>query len=337
VEPFFGSGAALLCRPQPFSGSETVNDYDGLVANFWRALQAVPDEVAHWADWPVNENDLHARHVWLVERKDPLQAKLEGDPEYYDAKIAGWWVWGMAAWIGSGFCSGKGPWGVVEEDGCRQLVHLGDAGRGVKRQLVHLGDAGRGVNRKLVHLGDAGQGVNRQLVHLGDAGQGVNRQLVELEDYFQQLADRLRHVRVCCGDWSRVMGDSVTRRHGKAAILLDPPYSHAVRDNNLYRVEDDCAAAVRKWCAANGDDKQLRIALCGYAGEGHEELEEMGWRVLAWKASGGYESQGKERTGNAAKERIWFSPHCLQVESPIVPSRVDPVRIESTRSLFDAP
>jgi DNA adenine methylase len=295
VEPFFGSGAALLCRPQPFSGSETVNDYDGLVANFWRALQAVPDEVAHWADWPVNENDLHARHVWLVERKDPLQAKLEGDPEYYDAKIAGWWVWGMAAWIGSGFCSGKGPWGVVEEDGCRQLVHLGDAGRGVKRQLV------------------------------------------ELEDYFQQLADRLRHVRVCCGDWSRVMGDSVTRRHGKAAILLDPPYSHAVRDNNLYRVEDDCAAAVRKWCAANGDDKQLRIALCGYAGEGHEELEEMGWRVLAWKASGGYESQGKERTGNAAKERIWFSPHCLQVESPIVPSRVDPVRIESTRSLFDAP
>ena len=34
VEPFFGSGAVLLNRPQPFAGPETVNDKDGLVANF---------------------------------------------------------------------------------------------------------------------------------------------------------------------------------------------------------------------------------------------------------------------------------------------------------------
>ena len=59
VEPFFGSGAVLLGRPQPFDGVETVNDKDGFVANFWRALQAAPDEVARHADWPVNENDLH--------------------------------------------------------------------------------------------------------------------------------------------------------------------------------------------------------------------------------------------------------------------------------------
>ena len=58
VEPFFGSGAVLLGRPKSHKGRiETVNDKDGYVSNFWRAVQAVPDEVADHADWPVNEND----------------------------------------------------------------------------------------------------------------------------------------------------------------------------------------------------------------------------------------------------------------------------------------
>ena len=91
----------LLARPDPFDGLETVNDADGLLCNFWRAIKADPGATAHHADWPVNENDLHARHAWLVERKDSLQAQLEGDPEFYDPKMAGWWVWGMACWIGS--------------------------------------------------------------------------------------------------------------------------------------------------------------------------------------------------------------------------------------------
>ena len=39
--------------------------------------------------------------------------KLMGDPDYYDAKIAGWWLWGICQWIGSGWCSGQGPWRVL--------------------------------------------------------------------------------------------------------------------------------------------------------------------------------------------------------------------------------
>jgi DNA adenine methylase len=71
VEPFFGSGAILLGRP-PFEGNriETVNDLDGHIANFWRALQADPDAVAYYADWPVSELDLHARGDWLYYRPD---------------------------------------------------------------------------------------------------------------------------------------------------------------------------------------------------------------------------------------------------------------------------
>ncbi|MBK8200662.1 MAG: DNA adenine methylase, partial [Acidobacteria bacterium] len=99
VEPFFGSGAVLLARPhQP--RIETVNDADGLLANLWRAIKAAPDEVAEHADWPVNECDLHARHLWLVEQRETITARLHGDPDFYDSKLAGWWVWGCCSWIG---------------------------------------------------------------------------------------------------------------------------------------------------------------------------------------------------------------------------------------------
>ncbi len=51
VEPFFGSGAVLLGCPWP-GHTETVNDADGLLCNFWRALQADPDPWPHTATTP---------------------------------------------------------------------------------------------------------------------------------------------------------------------------------------------------------------------------------------------------------------------------------------------
>lgn len=292
VEPFAGSLAVLLARPQPFAGTETVNDACGFIANFWRALQADPDAVAHHADWPVNENDLHARHAWLVNRQDSLQARLEGDPDYFDARGAGWWVWGICAWIGSGWCSGKGPWQVVEVDGCRQLVCSGDAGRGVSRKRVHLGDAGRGVSRQCAGADTCADWS------------------AHLRAVMQALADRLRRVRVCCGDWSRVCGPTPTVKQGLTAVFLDPPYADtARRDPDLYTRDSlTVAHAVWEWAIAHGDDPRLRIALCGYDGE-HAMPDS--WECVPWKANGGYGSQAKQDNGNARRERIWFSPHCL--------------------------
>jgi DNA adenine methylase len=319
VEPFFGSGAVLLGSPRVHR-TETINDADGFVANFWRAVSHDPETVARYADSPVNENDLHARHSWLIEQRATLTARLDGDPEYYDAKIAGWWCWGICCWIGSGWCSGDGPWRVVPDaEGVRQLVHLGDAGQGVNRQLVHLGDAGQGVNRQLVHLGTAGQGVNRQLVHLGTAGGASTGSESTSEtpgrngilDWMTALAERLGRVRVCCGDWSRVCGPTVTVKQGLTAVFLDPPYSEeAERYDRLY-VYDSLSIArdVKAWCVENGKDKRLRIALCGYEGE-HDMPSS--WDCVTWKAKGGYGSQGSGDNANAAKERIWFSPHCLK-------------------------
>jgi len=299
VEPFFGSGAVLLQRPHD-PGVETINDADGFVSNFWRAVQHDSDSVAEWSDWPINENDMHARHAWLVEQRADFTRKLEGDPDYFDAKIAGYWVWGICLWIGSGWCSGNGPWSVVD----RKLVHLGDKGRGINRQRVHLGDKGMGINRKRVHLGNKGMGINRKLVHLGDKGRGD-----ELREVFGALRDRLRHVRVCCGDWTRVCGPTPTTKFGVTAVMLDPPYDDT-RQPDLYRVDSTTVAAdVARWCAANGDNPDMRIALCGYDGSFDPPK---GWDTVEWKARGGYGSQGDD-TGraNAARERIWFSPHCL--------------------------
>ena len=287
VEPFFGSGAVLLGRQGEDFGIETVNDADGFLANFWRAVQHDPDQVARWADWPVNENDLHARHAWLVPKREKLTAKLEGDPDHFDAKIAGWWVWGLCAWIGSGWCSGKGPW-ITNEEG--ELIN--------SRSFPHLGDAGRGINRKLPHL--------------GNAGRGVHRTSFSIYELFHELSERFRRVRVCCGDWTRVLGPTPTVKNGLTGIFLDPPYSaDANRDNELYAVESVVVAhTVREWAIVHGDNPLLRIALCGYEGEYDMPID---WVCMKWKATGGYESQGGASAGeNCRRERIWFSPHCIR-------------------------
>jgi site-specific DNA-adenine methylase len=53
VEPFFGAGHVLMRRPHAHQyRTETINDFDGFVANFWRALQKDPEQVAKWAGWP---------------------------------------------------------------------------------------------------------------------------------------------------------------------------------------------------------------------------------------------------------------------------------------------
>ena len=134
-----------------------------------------------------------------------LTNKLHADPDFYDAKIAGYWCWGACNWIGSGWCSGDGPW---VHDGEKIVRRSGEGG--VRSKLPHLGNAGRGINRQLPHLGNAGQGINRQLPHLGDAGQGDEHpRTTFICNWMQDLHARLRDVRVTCGDWGRVVKDSV--------------------------------------------------------------------------------------------------------------------------------
>jgi len=190
VEPFFGSGAVLFARPHA-PRVETVNDADGLLCNAYRAIRLDPEHVAYWADWPVMEADLHARHLQLVAARDGLTAKLCAQPEYFDAELAGKWIYGASCWIGSGWCSGEGPWIAVDgklvkrEDTVtagveRKRPHLMNEGKGVFAKVPHLGDGGRGIHRQVPQMGDFGRGINapdgvsRQVPHLGHLGKGVH-------------------------------------------------------------------------------------------------------------------------------------------------------------------
>ena len=277
VEPFAGSAAMLLGRPN-IGKVETINDVDGFIANFWRAISMDAAAVAKHADWPTNEADLCARHSWLVRQASGLLERLHADPDHYDAKIAGWWCWGACNWIGSGWCSGTGPW-----------VHDGE-------KLVDF--------RQLPHL-SGGQGVNRKLPHLS-GGKGRTAYICE---WFAALQDRTRDVRVAVGDWQRVLSDCVTTQNGMTGVFLDPPYTKGAMDYASGGVGGDLAREVQSWCANNGNNPLLRIVLCGHAGE-HDALLNHGWHTRTWTARKGY-ARTAEAVANSASETLWCSPRCV--------------------------
>lgn len=304
IEPFFGSGAVLLARPDP-AKLETVNDADGMVANVWRALKANPDAVAAHADNPVNEADLHARHLWLVNRRADLTARLMGDPAWFDAQAAGWWIWGACNWIGGGWVTGQGPWSAV--DGVFGKAEGGaevgaETAAGVIRQIPKLA-RGAGVERSMPMLSRPNGIQSVVPPEWGDRAAWLHAK-------FAALSARLAEVRVACGDWTRVLGPSIlTAAPGVTGIFLDPPYD-LDRRAAVYAVETRVAADVLAWCLAHGSNPALRIVLAGYDGE-HNALQDHGWRVHAWKAQGGYANQGAQRgRDNAQAERLWLSPGC---------------------------
>ena len=326
VEPFAGSLAVLLRRPHEANRtyhSETVNDLDGLLCNAWRGIARDPDAVAEAASWPVCEADLHARHLALLAWRAAGNAeRLMADPNFYDARMAGWWAWGQSAWIGAGWCSGRGPW-VVGADG--RIAKRTDGAVGVHRKLPHLTNDGRGVSRpqarepgvarKLPHVSTNGGGVSRpqarepgvkrQIPHLSTNGGGVSRPqarepgvgdyhpmtMPELTRWLRFLSARLRHVRILNGKWERACTSGAlqslpVRQGGHCGVFLDPPYDNAVRDAGLYTEDGGTPAAdARAWCVENGANPRYRIVLAGYDAE-HGDLSRAGWREVEWFRKG---------------------------------------------------
>lgn len=303
VEPFCGSCAVLLNRPHE-AKNETVNDKDCFLANFWRALKADPEGVCEHCDWPVNEADLHSRHAWLLSQGE-FRERMLTDPDYFDVKIAGWWVWGLCCWIGGEWCSES----VITKTGRTKRLPPHNGTRGVNRKRPLAVKGGVGVQAKRPRIAAGGRGVTKTWQarpRIQGGGQGITSANLDLLAYLTALSDRLRRVVVCCGDWSRVLTPVVTTTIGLTAVLLDPPYgTDAGRDPTIYAEEDLAVAAkVRDWAVAHGDDPKLRIALCGYEGE-HSMPDS--WECVTWKAH----PINNKAQKNHKRERIWFSPHCL--------------------------
>ena len=283
LEPFFGSGAVLLKRPNFDANdyTETVNDADGHICNVWRALQADPDAVAKVCDWPVNHADLMARKARLNAATATLLEDLCRDDKYYHTELAGYWIWAASCWIGHGLvCPSQRP---------------------------HLGNAGKGVHAK------------GQIPHLGTAGTGVQEPYTpNLYQWFRVLSARLRRVRVVCGDWKRICGgDWQDCGWPSVGYFFDPPYSaEAGRRNALYAVDSATVAHdVREWSIERGKRTNYRIVIAGYYDE-HASLLKLGWRVKTWSAKGGYANMAKAGSNakgkiNRHKEALFFSPHCV--------------------------
>ena len=316
IEPFCGSCAVLLSRPafDPARHIETVVDADGHIANVWRALQKAPDAVAKFCDWPVNHADLIARKKRLNSETASLLESLCADEDYCNPKLAGYYIWAASCWIGHGLiCPG-------------QIPDLTDGGMGVhaKGKIPHLAGGGKGVHAKgkRPHLTRAGMGVHAkdQRPHLTNAGTGVQEPYnTNIYKWFRQLSERLRYVRIVCGDWSRVCGGNWQDGPGRpVGIFFDPPYSDkAQRDNNLYAVDSlSVAHDVREWCRGRADNPDYRIVLAGYYDE-HCELLDEGWTVHQWSAAGGYANTGKNINNNRHKESLFLSRYCRNKELPL--------------------
>lgn len=295
MEPFFGSGAVLLARPNydQTRHIETVCDKDGFVANVWRALQFAPDEVARWCDWPVNHADLAARRRRLTENESRLLENLIADENWFDAKLAGYWIWAASCWIGSGLTS--------------------------RSQIPHLADSGKGVHAlgKRPHVSSRGMGIHA----LGKRplGDEARREIPDVRNpynpniyhWFRILSERLRYVRVVCGDWTRICGGNWQDNMGTVGIFFDPPYGVKDRDTDIYHHDSvNIAADVLAWARERGKHESYRIVIAGY--EEYEPLIAEGWRVVKWKAMGGYgKISRKKQNTNRFRERLYISPHCL--------------------------
>ncbi len=322
IEPFLGSAAMLLARPQDRKIHCVVNDKSRYISNFWRAVQQQPDEVAQWCDFPVMEADLHARHAWLeaqpfeeaiagtpsgeeiLERIHKLENGLQQDPLWCDPKIAGWWAFGQSCWIGDGWCNGKQvrrkpdcvPEGGVHRQ-CRQ-VEVNGCG-GVLRGRPET-DCFKGVHSKRPET-DHFKGVHGKRQKTGRKF-GVQRSHRQgLINYFRQLQAEMREVIVCCGDWTRAVTPCVLGDRGTiCGLFLDPPYKTVGKVYGRHH-DELISTRVRAWAVKNGQNERLRIALCGFDTE-HEMPGN--WSVYRWD----HEKGMSHTQQNVGRERVWCSP-----------------------------
>jgi len=272
VEPFGGSLAVYLSCPYPEAlRAAVLNDLDCMIVNFWRAVRAEPDKVAYHAYHISSLADFIARNNYLAkQRADGFRERMFQDPEFYDVKSAGWWVWGQCLLIGASIGGyGSAKFHTKQPD----LTML----RGIK----------------------------------------VFRRQEDVVRFMERLSHRLEPARVLCGDWSRCVERAGDEKLAPVGVFLDPPYDKSLRCVGIYmsdKSDNEPGPAVYDWCMKNGNDPDVRIALCGY--EGEYDMPDS-WEVYKWSSGGGWGTMAKSPNvrsqSNRFKERIWFSPSCRRL------------------------
>lgn len=142
IEPFCGSAAVLLARPKSHIESttrlnETLNDKDGFIINVWRSIRNNPNQVIGYLDVPYSHDECVARHTYIM--KNDINIKVREDCDFYDTKIAAYWLYGRGMWgadrgwctlLSNGKVSEKNPTfqneGIVKftQDEVREVIEL---------------------------------------------------------------------------------------------------------------------------------------------------------------------------------------------------------------------
>ena len=242
-------------------------------------------------------DDLTARHVWLIEWKNKNFKKLAEDSDYYDVKVAGWWVWGMSNWIGGGWC--------IDQNPSKKIPHSSGV-QGVQAQQK--------LPKKRPRIGVTGYhaGIN-QGVQANFAG-GIDpfncgERLIE---WFQNLAQRLSKVTVFNRDWKSLTSPSVlgntTTVSCDVAVFLDPPYITDQRSKKIYQSDldatsDDVAKDCYQWAVDHGD--RFKIAYCAHVGDFDLPA---GWIEVTAELAGIRNSERKAER----RDCIMFSPACAR-------------------------
>ena len=239
-EPFAGSLALLLACPTP-ARLEVVCDTDGLICNFWRAVSRDPEAVAKWADWPTIHHDLLARHKWLQAWVVSKSGLVSDDADYFDAKAAGWWVWGVSNWFGSGWCA--------------------PGNKSTQVPYMHTRDFGA--------QGIAKRRVNKPHDTVLDWMSALCKRLENAV-----ILNRDWRTGVSPATLKHKAADSVIR-----AIVLDPPYQGTAGARRMYKSDTDGSPAdpaqeAYDWAVAHGE--QYRIV---YFCEAQDYPVPQGWAM----------------------------------------------------------
>ena len=248
-----------------------------MICNFYRAIVGDYDSVCKWADYPTINQDLNARHKWLIQWGDEYRERLSIDPYWYDPQAAGWWVWGLSNWIGDLWCQGHD----------------------VQNRQPHIQP----------HSG--GRGINRQNTSLDVTGSISPIDGSRLKDWFEALSRRMSGVIVLNKSWESavtptVMQDSVLG--STVAVFMDPPYlTSAGRHLNLYpndipEKSDKTALRSYEWAKQHGEC--YRIAYACHADDFNIPDR---WTVEYKQFAGHRKAESRAQS----RDCVMFSPACV--------------------------
>lgn len=241
IDPFFGSGAILLGRPHE-GGLEVVNDADSLLCNAWRAITYASEETARVATYPPSENDIIARHKWLMKEGRKRTELLKEDPLAYDVQAAGFWLYALSAYVGGNFCDGKSH--LNQEAKIPSMSSMG----------IHRGELDSDVEKMTEYFKKLAWRLRNVKIACGDWSRLVTP------------AVTIQHGITACALDPPYVGDQHSIQYS------------GDMGNSL--VMEHVAHKARKWAIGVGNDPAWRIAYCGYEGlEFPEDWEEFEWKA----------------------------------------------------------